>query len=298
LLTHELQQHPNKNRGYGFANEDFYALAGVSPFDLRVGASFVGEEAAVLIGAIRDACANIKQMPARYITYPGQDQQVFECERGRVTRTARPFQLNKDTLSQFGVFRVPANLWQSLGQYACWVEPAIVNEWASLMSGWQVRYDSELVHKALVWEEGRRDTSRVRQRIESLKSGGEDIRCVWSNADLSKRQYEVDHCFPWSRWLNNDYWNLLPASVTANGQKREKLPSAATMHTARPRIVQWWEMAYTESDMAERFFMEAESALPLLGDGCRDLGQIFEAMQHQRARLKSNQQLAEWDGGC
>ena len=134
-------------------------------------------------------------------------------------------------------------------------------------------------------------------RIENFrtKSGGEDIRCVWSNASLSHRQYEVDHCFPWSRWLNNDYWNLMPATVGANSKKREKLPSAATMHTARPRIVQWWEMAYTASDMADRFFMEAESALPLLGDGCKDLSEVFEAMQHQRARLKFNQQLAEWE---
>lgn len=60
-------------------------------------------------------------------------------------------------------------------------------------------------------------------------------------------------------------------------------------------MLQWWEMAYTESELAERFFMEAESALPLLDDGSRDLGEIFEALQHQRARLKFNQQLAEWD---
>jgi len=294
LLTHDLQQHPNASLGYGFAKEDFYMLVGISPFDLRVGAGFVGDEAQVLVGAIRTVCMNIRDMPARYITYPGQDEQVFECTYSSVNRKVKAFQLNKETLARFGTFRIPANLWQTLGQYACWIEPAIVNEWAGLMSGWQVRYDSELVHKALVWEEGKRDTSRVRQRIDALKSSG-DVRCVWSNADLSRRQYEVDHCFPWSRWSNNDYWNLMPTTVSANGSKREKLPSASLMHTARPRIVQWWEMAYAQSDMSERFFMEAESALPLLDDGCRDLGDIFEAMQHQRTKLKANQQLAEWE---
>ena len=50
------------------------------------------------------------------------------------------------------------------------------------------------------------------------------------------------------------------------------------------------------SSMNERFLMEAEAALPLVSDGTSDLAIIFEAVMHQRARLKANQQLVEWNG--
>ncbi|WP_317930143.1 methyltransferase domain-containing protein [Halioxenophilus sp. WMMB6] len=294
ITKHGLRQHPNSDRGYGFAKEDFYFLKKFSPFDLNLGATFYGADAAALVGAIRDCCANIKAMPAHYIQYPGQNRPVFECERETVRNGNKPFQLNKESLARFGLFRVPAALWQTLGQYACWVEPAIVTEWEALLAGWEARYSGDIYRRALEWNEGKRDTNQVRGRINTLTGQGEVVRCVWSDKTLKGDAYAVDHCFPWSRWQNNDLWNLLPATLSVNANKSDKLPSAPQLHHSRDLIIDWWQRGYMESPMSEMFLIQAEAALPLMGSNTSDLGDLYEAVCHQRVTLKTNQQLAEW----
>ena len=298
LTKHKLRQHGG-NQGYGFARDDFFRLSGESAYDLRIGARLGPELAAIVTGAIRDACNNIKRMPANYITFPGQNRQVFDCERKGVRRPEVAVELNKEFLSRFGVFRVPSTLWQTLGQYACWLEPAITNEWVELMQAWSgVHYGGAGVfHEALEWEESRRDTSTARDRVEKLRERGRRIHCVWSNVNITNRgsDYAVDHCFPWSRWRNNDLWNLMPASNRINAEKGDKLPSAETVLDSKPRIVSWWEHAYAGSDLEGQFYTEAEAALPLAEDESRTLETVFSAMLLQRMKLRVNQQLAEWN---
>lgn len=202
--------------------------------------------------------------------------------------------LDKETLARFGRFRVPAMLWDTFSRYACWVEPAIVNEWINLMGSWEARYSSEAYHKALQWVEGRRDTSVVRKLVEQQLSTG-PVECVWTAKDLSRSRYDIDHCFPWSRWNNNDLWNLLPASHTANAAKSEKLPADSLLKQARPRVIEWWEHAIVGTEREQQFYSEAEAALPLLGENRTPDG-VFEGMLQQRLRLKTNLQLAEWLG--
>ncbi len=115
-----------------------YKLASISNYDLGVGASFEPGHASIVTGARRDACVNIQKMPAQYITYPGQNRPLFECETRGVKKSKRRITLSKDYLQQFGTFRVPTRLWQTLGQYACWLELAILREWSGLTQGWGV----------------------------------------------------------------------------------------------------------------------------------------------------------------
>lgn len=303
VLHHNLIQTVRANHaertGYGWAGEDFWKLDTFSNYDLRVGSMFSGDQAAILIGAIRDACANIQRMPAHYITYPGQNRQVFECERRTVRRsTTSHWRIDRESLSQFGEFTIPASLWQTMGQYACWLEPAIIREWASLMNRYDLQYGSSIFDNAFQWEEGRRDTYIARQQAkrvqQDLKQKKQHLHCTWSARRLSA-EYAIDHCFPWTRWMNNDLWNLMPTTEQVNNQKRDWLPSAPLMHESESRIKTWWQRAYMDCEYRERFLMEAEAALPLVQVGRQDVEGIFEAMLHQRARLKANQQLVEWD---
>ena len=292
---------PVEYKGLGFAKPDhFYHMADWSAFDLRVGNTFAPERAAILIGAIKDACANIQAMPAHFITFPGKNRQVFECERHTMRRIGKGhWRADKESLSAFGTFRVPLPLWQSLGQYDCWIEPAILNEWARLMDGYVgIRYDRSVYDRAFQWDEGRRDTTQVRkialQVQEQLARQQQSLHCVWSGKSLRDARFEIDHCFPWSRWYNNDLWNLLPTSASVNNQKREKLPSAALMHEARERIVEWWELAFGEERLRLQFMTEAQCALPLVGDTKQSLDGVFDGMLYQRARLRMDQGLVEW----
>ena len=300
VLQNDLLQSPSRKdgspSGYGWAKEDFYSMADMSPYDLRVGATFSGSRAVQILGAIRDACRNIQQMPVHYTTLPGGSDPVFQCERKMVRRTERNIQINKEFLSEFGVFRIPTNLWQSMGQYACWLEPAIVNEWKNLMQGWQVQYSGEKYERALQWDEGRRDTTRMRAMVNDIQQVGGEIHCVWTNSRLRGNAYEIDHCFPWSYWFNNDLWNLLPTTITANGRKSNSLPSAELMLDSRDRVLDWWEMALVRSDSEGQFYMEAEASLPQCEGSSGGVKGVFAAMQHQRLRLKKDQQLPEWFG--
>tara|TARA_R110001592_G_scaffold33742_2_gene116628 strand:- start:5718 stop:7430 length:1713 start_codon:yes stop_codon:yes gene_type:complete len=296
VLTAKLLQaprhKPEEQSGLGFAKtKHFYKLTQLTPYDLRIGASFNPENTAVVIGSIRDACDTIQNMPAHFITYPGQNRQVFECQKQPTRKIQnKRWQISKESLTNFGVFRIPIALWQSFSQYACWLEPAILTEWARLMDGYNFQYDKSIYDRAFQWDDSKRSTVKVR----NLASRTAPLHCVWTGQILRKETYQIDHCFPWSRWFNNDLWNLMPTSNKVNNQKREKLPSASVLHASRERIKTWWEIAYSEVGVQQQFLMEAEATLPLISEGNKSLDQVFDALLLQRTRLKINQQLVEW----
>lgn len=293
ILRHRLRQAPGF-RGYGFAGDDFYQLEKLSPLDFRLGLSLSAEHGPVVLRAIKMAAANILKNPAKYTTWPGSNRPVFEGGSSRFTIRDEAVRLDRETLARFGRFRVPALLWDTFSRYACWVEPAIVNEWVNLMGSWEVRYSTEVFHQALLWAEGRRDTATMRKLVDQQLTKGR-VDCVWTARNLARSRYDIDHCFPWSRWNNNDLWNLLPATHTANAAKSEKLPADSVLKDARPRVIEWWEQAIIGSEREAQFFAEAEAALPLLS-GQRSVDGVFEGMLQQRLRLKTNLQLAEWLG--
>lgn len=301
ILKHNLIQSPSADHqsqtGYGWAKKQhFYSLQDLSPYDLRVGNTFDAGTASRLIGAIKDACSNIRDMPATYITYPGKKNQVFECETRPLISKNSHWQINKITLQQFGSFRIPAALWQTMSQYACWLEPAILNEWVKLMQSWRAEYNLIVYNNVFQWIDADRDTTPVRNRFKTLQNQGASLHCVWTDKALRNERFAIDHCFPWSRWLNNDLWNLMPATEKANSTKGNKLPSAGLLVNSQKLITDWWQQAYLDDNsLNEKFFIEAQSALPLLDENTSSLETVFDAMQHQRARLKANQQLAEWN---
>jgi hypothetical protein len=163
------------------------------------------------------------------------------------------------------------------------------------MMSYEVRYTTEVFHEALRWEEGRRHTGHVRKLVEERIQNSQQVQCIWTSRRLNDRNYDIDHCFPWSRWSNNDLWNLLPATATANSRKAEKLPAASLLQSSRERMLEWWHDAFLGTERENQFFTEVEAALPIAGVA-RDLDMIFEGVAHQRMRLKMNQQLAEWYG--
>ena len=296
ILLRDLRQHPGQ-AGYGFAKDAFYSLKRVSTNDLSLGFRFDVDRANVVRMAIADACRNIERMPAHYITYPGDsNHQVFECSFRTVRKNKGAVVLSKDYLSEFGTFRIPALLWQTLGQFACWLDPAIVREWRQLIVPWQSSGGlSASDDHAFDWGSSQRETSFVTSRANQIRDDGFPLACIWSAKRLGQRsKLEIDHCFPWSRWPNNDLWNLLPTSADINSQKRDRLPAAETLGKARGRILRWWENAWMDTHREEQFLMEASYSLPGLINERPSLEEIHAATQHQRVRLKQDQQIPEW----
>jgi len=60
----------------------------------------------------------------------------------------------------------------------------------------------------------------------------------------------------------------------------------------------WYIKAYDKNIYKDRLITEAHAALPMIESVMENspVEQIYTGMQHQRTRLKTDQQLAEWDG--
>ncbi|RUR30324.1 methyltransferase domain-containing protein [Vreelandella andesensis] len=295
LIERYLRQAPGQ-KGYGFAKGDFYRLQQLSPHDLRIGAAFFDPQcAASVMRAIRDACQTILKMPAHFTTWPGSQRPIFDGGYQGLRIREQAVRLDSATLASFGIFRIPTSLWDSMSRYACWVEPAIVHEWAQLMQRYDASYDIGTLHLALQWQESRRDTQQVRRLVTQRLQDPAPLPCVWTRSDLHRQTYVIDHCFPWSRWNNNDFWNLLPTTEKANQAKSDRLPAADVMQRAKLDILHWWQYLDDNETICQQFRDEAAVALPLASPTA-SLDMIFNSALLQRQRLKANQQLAEWMG--
>lgn len=292
ISGHQLLQTPT-DRGYGFVKDAYNALSDQSVYQFAVGRQF-SQDGATVLRAIRDACLTIKEMPAKRITWPGTSDSVFETNYQSPGRLPKSAQLDKDTLAKFGHFMVPRHIWDCMSQYAVWIEPAIRREWIKKMAEWNPGQSLGLLDHALDWPEAVRDTSLVRKIIERMSREGEDLNCVWSGRRIEPRATEIDHCFPWAHWQNNDLWNLMPARHTVNQNKSDKLPSAITLEQSRQRILHWWDQAYFQDNLKEQFQISASAALPGLDSVNPNLESIFQSLRIQRDRIHRNQQLPEW----
>jgi hypothetical protein len=79
------------------------------------------------------------------------------------------------------------------------------------------------------------------QLAKRIYRGLPDLRCVWTDQPLSGDRFDVDHVIPYSLWLNNDLWNLLPASPAVNYAKSDKLVSRNALVRSRDLIVHYRE---------------------------------------------------------
>lgn len=298
---HGLFQTPNKSPNMGFMKDKGWRqLTHRAAADFRIGNVFIGADAKALYRTLSASAQNIRDMPCTHITLPNSDTQVFEVD-AKTVRAKDSLFLDLDSLTQWGEFSLPETTWLALSRYACWIEPVLVSEWVKTMASYQGNQDfsssdkRHLLYQALKWEEPVRSTTDVRQRFEALAST-QKMQCVWSAKTL-KQKYDIDHSMPFSRWPNNDLWNLVPSDSKVNNNKRDKLPSEKTLSAAKERMQNWWASAWLNengSNQKQRFFAEANIALPGLSAQNDSIDDLFEALLLQRGRLKDMQQLSEW----
>ena len=302
LIDHyRLFQTPNQRPNMGFMkNNGWYQLTHRTAADFRIGNLFVGADAQALYRTLSASAQNIRDMPCKYITLPNSDTRVFEVD-AKTVRAKDSLFLDLDSLTKWGEFSLPETTWLALNRYACWIEPVLVSEWVKTMASYQgnLGYTApdkqHLLYQALKWEEPKRSTTGVRQRFDTLATT-QQMHCVWSAKTL-KRKYDIDHSMPFSRWPNNDLWNLVPSDSKVNNNKRDKLPSEKTLSAAKDRMQHWWASAWlndNEQNQKQRFFAEANIALPGLSAQNDSIDDLFEALLLQRGRLKDMQQLSEW----
>jgi SAM-dependent methyltransferase len=306
--THKLYQTPNKSPNMGFMKPDgWHKLTHRKASDYRIGNLFTGDDAVSLHKTISAAVSNIKTMPCRFITLPNSDATVFEVTSKSVKAKDSVF-LDLKTLEQWGEFSLPESTWLAFNRYACWIEPVLIGEWVKTMASYSGNYEYSSpekqfhLYQVLNWLEPKRTTTEVRNRFEQLKQQHEEMQCVWSAKPLTQK-YDIDHSMPFARWPNNDLWNLLPTDSQVNNQKSDRLPTEHKLKVSKERIQHWWQEAWLKTDendpsaslvKSQRFFAEANIALPGLASDNSSVEDLFEALVIQRSRLKEMQQLREW----
>ncbi len=307
LLSADLPQSPTNRglTGLGFVNEGFRRLLDCAPNDLRVGTRYGADVGAAVHAALVGASRTVAQMPARYMTLPN-GRPVMEAVTGRAGRAPSSLVIDEAYLRRFGEILVPVNLWRALSRFDAWIEPAIVAEWMRLMHGYALRQgrrpSAAAMAQAMHWPAPERVVAEARQRAISVIESGRPLHCVWTGKRLSRDRLDIDHCFPWASWPCDDLWNLLPSTRSVNQRdKRDRLPSAAVLNDARERVQNWWTSGYAlgaKSPLADRFFLEARTSLPLLNapEESIAVGDVFAALVFQRLRLRENQQIPEWTG--
>ncbi len=104
----------------------------------------------------------------------------------------------------------------------------------------------------LLDKEDIRSSAEARRIFSNLPK----LECVWTGVSL-RDTFKVDHVIPFALWHNNDAWNLLQASRSANSKKSNKLPSHEILKHRKDSIVGYWESAIEEV----KFFRQAETLL-------------------------------------
>ena len=302
LLSQDIRQIPQHRYAFGDALEALRAR--LSPYDLRVGSRFSGDAAQRVHTALRDARKAITSSgPARYITYTDSETPIFAHDNHRVSSKASQVELNGDYLWSFGVLRVPNAIYEAMSRHWVWIEPSVCEAWVEMMRrlNGEGRSYGELVG-ALRWRgDDPRDTSTIAALVQELAGAGSPAaRGVWTGEVLKERRdFEVDHCIPYSRWFNNSLWNLLPARVRANQAKGDRLPSMRLMLQSRERITTFWREGFGDREvLARRFVDEAQASLPGLEIRAEELDvqEVFDALSWQIGRIRRDQQIAQWDG--
>ncbi|NRA59800.1 MAG: methyltransferase domain-containing protein [Psychrobium sp.] len=300
-----LFQTPNKNPNMGFMKANgWHKLTNRAASDYSIGNLFSGDDALALHRTLSAAVKNIREMPCKYITLPNSEQSVFEIDSKTVKAKDSLF-LDMQSLSQWGEFSLPEHIWLAFSRFACWIEPVLVSEWASTMAKYQGNASAEqqgVIHSALQWLEPTRTTVEVRKRFDQINNANNPQHCVWSQKRLSmsssaKSNVQIDHCFPFARWPNNDLWNLLPTDAKTNLAKSDRLPTEQRMNNAKEPISQWWQTAWldnTNAQVSRQFFAQANIALPGLNTDNTSIDDLFDALALQRGRLREMQQLREW----
>ncbi|WP_100752975.1 class I SAM-dependent methyltransferase [Vibrio salilacus] len=293
----DIQQNSNPNKGLGFIKPDgWHKIKHIGVDDLAVGSIFVGDEAKALQETLKDTLDTIIQNPVKF-TYIGDKQNcVFSVTR-KTKRKEKHIVLDRSFFESYGYFILDESLWECLRLFHSWIEPLVVNQWVMEMQKYsrnQARNISlQTYYDYLVWVEKDHDTRVVRKRVDQITQQQGRVESVWSGKKLQST-YQIDHCLPFVYWPNNDRWNLLPSTASENNSKSNRVPSQQRLQDSKTRIVEWWTMAWLGTASEDRFFQEACLSLPNVSPQCRDLEEVFEAMNLQIRGVKSRLLINEW----
>jgi len=133
---------------------------------------------------------------------------------------------------------IDSDLWIELSLMGYWIRDAVILRWAELTStlSKKVIMPSNVIDMLLSVPMEERNVWDARKLYANLQGK----ECTWTGENL-KSKFDVDHIIPFAIWHNNDLWNLVPVSPSANKMKRDRLPSRELLYFRKDRMVFYWE---------------------------------------------------------
>lgn len=81
-----------------------------------------------------------------------------------------------------------------------------------------------LIYKLAPLDEKMRKLAHVRKLWDGILDL-RNINDVFTDDEIDKKKYDVDHFIPWSFVMNDELWNLMPMDSSLNSKKNNRLPN-------------------------------------------------------------------------
>lgn len=257
---------------------DFYELrGGLSTFyrDLR---SLPKEIEPVVKTLKKKIAATITQMPMRYIgrSVFGKHYGLYEYGQGQ--------------------FSIPAEYYEAFQVLGSFVtgQDAILFKWAefSVQTSGKTLSVTQVLNEVLKSPITERDILESKALYRRILETDGKVFCVWTGNALNR--YDIDHIIPFTIWKNNDLWNLLPASPSANNKKRDKIPSPALLDAQQELIRHYWGLLYAHKQ--QRFQQELQQTLLGYSQPGDWQGLALNQLKNSCDYLINTRGLEGWDG--
>jgi hypothetical protein len=185
----------------------------------------------------------ITHMPMRYIGRSVSEREYSIYQVLEPKRTPRnPKRIDTEfLLENYGRVAFPKDFYYVFRYLGGFLHGAnsLIHNWADFIVRANREFSLEktyVLEKLLYNPEVERDVARVRDYFSGLT----DLECVWSGKSIVSGQLHVDHVLPFTHYLNNDTWNLLPTLDKVNSKKRDKIPTPYQLKKSRDRIIHYW----------------------------------------------------------
>ena len=243
---------------------------------------------------------SIRRYPMKHLGYSiyHDHWQIFKPllpypdPRKRVTREL--------IIEKFGKFSFPLEYYRVFNLLGGFIigDRSIFNQWAELTVKFTDQDPNfseihDLLHQEPITE---RQVRKVRNYYKKLLACKSELKCTWSGKTIeSPNQLHIDHMLPFSKWKNNDLWNLVPTHSDSNLKKKNRIPSEQLLERRRQLILEHWQLI--ESEFPRQFMSEIKLALVGYNKECENLNEnAFSSLLKIVDDLINSRKYPHWNG--
>lgn len=202
-------------------------------------------------------------------------------------------------IHEFGKFSLPIEYYRVFNLMGDFIigDQSIFTQWAVLTEKFTHKEPTfSEIHDLLRQEPiTERQVSKIRNYYKKLLRKGE-IKCTWSRKSIkSPDQLHIDHMIPFSKWKNNDLWNLVPTHSSVNSKKKDKIPSKQLLNKRKQMILEHWQNL--EIEFPRQFVSEIKLSLVGYSEENTNLYEhAFSSLREIVDDLINSRKYSYWNG--